>query len=385
MRWINYELISVFLGFFISCTQKQVFTVEGVVKNATDSVLYLENIGVSAIAVLDSVKLKADGKFTFIQERPSIPDFYRLRIANQWINLAIDSTETIAIHANAASGYAKGYNIDGSEDVRKIRTLTLLHLQVSEAYNRFIETLRQHPISQEAYSSEIIKILQPYREIAQEYIYENPASTTAYFALFQQINSLLIFDPYDEKDNRLYSGVATSWDLKYENYPRAKQLHDITVSALQEIRRSKSHRISNIEIKDVISYFEISLPDARGNIINLSDIIQKEKIILLDFTACQARFSPLHNMTLGSLYEKYYDKGLDIFQVSLDADLNFWQNASDNIPWYTVRDPETVYSQTAARYNVEKLPTTFILNRKGEIVLRVEQDAELEKEIKKML
>jgi glutathione peroxidase-family protein len=374
-----------FGGFFISCTQKQVFTVEGVVKNATDSVLYLENIGVSAIAVLDSVKLKADGKFTFTQERPSIPDFYRLRIANQWINLAIDSTETIAVHADAASGYAKGYNIEGSEDVQKIKTLTLLHLQVSEAYNRFIETLQQSPLSQEAYSSEIMKILQPYRETAQEYIYENPASTTAYFALFQQINNLLIFDPYNEKDNRLYSGVATSWDLKYENHPRAKQLHNITVSALQEIRRSKSHRISNIEVKDVISYFEISLPDARGNIINLSDIIPKEKIILLDFTAYQAQFSPLHNMNLGSLYEKYYDKGLDIFQVSLDADLNFWQNASDNIPWYAVRDPETVYSQTAARYNVEKLPTTFIINRKGEIVLRVEQDAELEKEIKKML
>jgi peroxiredoxin len=381
---MNYGLIGLFWGFFISCTQEQSFIVKGVVKNAMDSVLYLENIGISTVVALDSVKLKVDGRFMFNQKRPSIPDFYRLRIANQWINLAIDSTETIEVHADVTSGYAKGYSIEGSEDVRKIRTLTLLHLQVSEAYNRFMETFQQNPLSNEAYSSEIIKILQPYREAAQQYIYENPVSTTAYFALFQQINNLLIFDPYDEKDNRLYSGVATNWDLKYKEHPRAKQLHDITIRALQEIRRNRSPRIGNLEAKN-LSYFEISLPDTRGNIIKLSDIIQKEKIILLDFTAYQTQFSPLHNMILGGLYEKYYDKGLDIFQVSLDEDLNFWQNASDNIPWYAVRDPETVYSQVAAKYNVKELPATFILNRKGEIVSRVEQDAELEKEMKKVL
>jgi hypothetical protein len=50
-----------------------------------------------------------------------------------------------------------------------------------------------------------------------------------------------------------------------------------------------------------------------------------------------------------------------------------------------VRDPETVYSKIAATYNVKELPTTFLLNRKGEVVKRIEQGVDLDMELKKML
>ncbi|MDR2627575.1 MAG: TlpA family protein disulfide reductase, partial [Dysgonamonadaceae bacterium] len=218
-----------------------------------------------------------------------------------------------------------------------------------------------------------------------KYIYENPASTTAYFALLQQINNLLILDPNNKQDNRLYAAVATSWDLKYGDHPRARQLHDITISAMQKIRQQKAPNINLPEAGAALAYFDISLPDVHGTLVKLSDVVKKGNVILLDFTAYQTKFSPGHNMDLGSIYEKYYAKGLEIFQVSLDADLNFWQNVSLNIPWICVRDPETVYSNIAATYNVKELPATFILNRKGEIVKRLQPSTNLDTEINNVL
>ena len=72
------------------CQKEQKFKVEGVISDAEDMVLYLENIGISSVETLDSVKLNRTGKFHFSQLRPEYPDFYRLRLKNQLINLAVD-------------------------------------------------------------------------------------------------------------------------------------------------------------------------------------------------------------------------------------------------------------------------------------------------------
>ena len=77
------------------------FTVTGIVAGADGQTMYMENIGLSDIRLIDSVKLNSSGKFTFKTERPKYPDFYRLRLGRQWINFAIDSTETVTFTADA--------------------------------------------------------------------------------------------------------------------------------------------------------------------------------------------------------------------------------------------------------------------------------------------
>ena len=70
------------------------FTVTGIVAGADGQTMYIENIGLSDIQLIDSVRLNSSGKFTFKIEQPKYPDFYRLRLGRQWINFAIDSTTT---------------------------------------------------------------------------------------------------------------------------------------------------------------------------------------------------------------------------------------------------------------------------------------------------
>lgn len=83
-----------------SCNNKK-FHINGNITEAKDSMLYLENISLNGPVKIDSVKLGEDGTFDFQENAMDsiTPEFYRLRIANQTINLSIDSTETVTVKA----------------------------------------------------------------------------------------------------------------------------------------------------------------------------------------------------------------------------------------------------------------------------------------------
>ncbi|MDR0349670.1 MAG: thioredoxin family protein, partial [Tannerella sp.] len=110
--------------------------------------------------------------------------------------------------------------------------------------------------------------------------------------------------------------------------------------------------------------------------------VSKDKIVILNFTAYQTEWSLALNNILSSLYSEFHDKGLEIYQVSLDSDLHLWKNIASNLEWVCVRDPQTVYSQTAAAYNVRQLPTVFLLNRNGALTKRIEDINTLENVVK---
>ena len=56
-----------------------------------------------------------------------------------------------------------------------------------------------------------------------------------------------------------------------------------------------------------------------------------------------------------------------------------------SLPWDCVRDPQTVYSEVAALYNVKQLPALFLLDKQGNLVKRVDDLLKLEEETKKIL
>ena len=90
-------------------------------------------------------------------------------------------------------------------------------------------------------------------------------------------------------------------------------------------------------------------------------------------------------MTLAEVYPVYHSNGLNIYHVPLDDDLHFWKNAASNLPWTCVRDPQSVYSSVAALYYVRQLPALFLLDKKGNLVKRIEDLKTLEADIKSVL
>ena len=385
MKQISTRLLTV-LGlcmFFLSaCNYSSDFTVKGVVAGADGQLMYLENVGISNVVTLDSIKLAPGGKFKFTEKRPEYPDFYRLRLNNQLINFAVDSTETISFVADAGT-FATSYSVEGSENSKAIKAITLAQLDANQAISRLRKEYEDKMISDTTYRMKVLAAADAYKEVARKYIYSAPMSTAAYFALFQQIDGLLFFDLYDRKDVKAYGAVATSYNHTYPESPRSKHLYNLTLQSMKVLRAQRPVDYSNVETKE-ISFLDIELPDVRGEVVKLSTVAPV-KVVLINFTAYQTEWSPALNMALGELYTKYHDQGLEIYQVSLDSDFHFWRNGASNLPWVTVHDPQSVYSQVAGLYNVKQLPALFILDRKGNLVKRVEDVKKLETDVKAVL
>ncbi len=385
MKQISTRLLTVLglcMFFFLACNNSSDFIVKGVVAGADGQLMYLENVGISNVVTLDSIKLAPGGKFKFTEKRPEYPDFYRLRLNNQLINFAVDSTETISFVADAGT-FATSYSVEGSENSKAIKAITLAQLDANQAISRLRKEYEDKMISDTTYRMKVLAAADAYKEVARKYIYSAPMSTAAYFALFQQIDGLLFFDLYDRKDVKAYGAVATSYNHTYPESPRSKHLYNLTLQSMKVLRAQRPVDYSNVETKE-ISFLDIELPDVRGEVVKLSTVAPG-KVVLINFTAYQTEWSPALNMALGELYTKYHDQELEIYQVSLDSDFHFWRNGASNLPWVTVHDPQSVYSQVAGLYNVKQLPALFILDRKGNLVKRVEDVKKLEADVKAVL
>ncbi len=366
---------------FTACSESE-FTVKGVVSGADGMVMYLENVGVSSVEPLDSIKLTASGKFKFKEPRPKYPEFYRFRLNNQLINFAIDSTETVTFSADAGT-FATSYSVEGSDNSKAIKAITLAQLDANQAIGKLRKEYESKLIPDTSYRAQVLEAADAYKEVARKYIYAAPMSTAAYFALFQQIDGLLLFDLYDKEDSKAYGAVATSYDFYYPESPRAQHLHNLALQSIKVIRQQRVLTEDNVNIQ-VINYLDISLPNIKGEMVSLSSIAEN-KTVLINFTSYQSEWSAPLNMDLADIYLKYQDKGFTIYQVSLDTDTHFWKNISSKLPWICVRDPESVYSQIAALYNVRQLPALFLIDKKGNLVKRIEDLNTLDADVKSAL
>jgi thiol-disulfide isomerase/thioredoxin len=131
---------------------------------------------------------------------------------------------------------------------------------------------------------------------------------------------------------------------------------------------------------------QIKLPTVSGDSITLAS--QKGKVILLDFWASWCMPCRAANKKLVKLYEKYNPQGFEIFGVSLDQEKNDWEKAikKDKVNWLQVNDPRGSWNaKTAADWNISVLPTSFLINKKGDVVAIDPEGKELEKAIKDLL
>lgn len=369
-----------------SCNEKK-FHIDGTITGAADSTLYFENMSLDGAVKIDSAKLSEDGTFAFEGTAPTAPEFYRLRIAGQFINIAVDSTETINIKAQYPQ-MATQYEVSGSEDCQRIKELSLMQSSLQAQVNAIA---RNPELGAQAVADSVSRIVEAYKtRVKTEYIFKAPMKASSYFALFQTIYAggqpVLLFNPRtSEQDIKVFGAVATSWDTFYPNEKRGENLHNIAIEGMKDVRYLRSQQqAEEIEASKVNTsgILDFTLTDNTGAARSLSSL--KGNVVLLDFHLFADQNSMKRIMSLRELYNKYHAQGFQIYQVAIDGDEHFWKTQTAALPWISTRVDDNT-SGVLQMYNVQQVPTFFLLDRSCNVVKRDAQIKDIDAEIKALL
>ncbi len=112
---------------------------------------------------------------------------------------------------------------------------------------------------------------------------------------------------------------------------------------------------------------DFTLDDLQGNEVQLSDVLNENDTVLVDFWAiscapCIASFPKLKE-----LRAKYKQQGFEIVSISIDRTREDWTNGSKDhdLPWINLGELEFWDGEVATMYGVHFIPKSYLIDKEG--------------------
>ena len=157
------------------------------------------------------------------------------------------------------------------------------------------------------------------------------------------------------------------------------------ISGYLELQKIKLEKEKATQIGAIAPNFISRTPE--GENLALNGI--KRKITIIDFWASWCGPCRRENPNVVKVYNKYHDKGLEIIGVSLDRNgqKDKWLKAikDDKLTWHHVSNLQYFQDPIAKMYNINAIPTTFILDKTGKIIAKNLRGVALENKIAELL
>jgi len=334
-----------------SCSNSNGWTVKGIVNNASDGdklALFGFNASAGSWYLIDSIDISSKGAFSYTATQPSpYSDVYSIGYKGKNIFFPIDSVETINITTDA-SHFDKDFDISGSDLAQAMRTVDQLIQQSADRNGA--DGVR---------TDSLLK-----RQLTQTVI-DDGNGLIAYYIISKLVDGHPIFDVNDRKDIRTIGAVANNFMINRPNDPRTAFLEKLYI----DHRPYNAGSGKSVEAQQV-ALFDINLYDAKGMSHSLIEEAAQGNVIVLSFVNYGVDITTPYNIKLHEAYDSLKDKGLTIYQVSVGDNEMVWKQSARNLPWISVFNPSTS-SDVLVKYNVQAVPTTYIINRQGELADRV--------------
>ena len=363
-------LIVTITGFSCNSTKTEI---SGLIRGGEDISLTFERLDVNRTSVLYSVTTGKDGSFN-IKLGLEEPELYILKNEDgALINLLVSPGEKISVNSSYDS-FGSDYTVNGSEESEGIRILveqldqtrkTLDSLQavagsIGDPENPQFELVRN------TYAQAIVK----QKRFTIKYLVEHISSLSSVYALYQKYNEeTLVLNL--ENDLQYFKAVADSLEISYPNSSLTKSLRaDIEQREADFQKEAKLNALLDLVDDEFSGLLDLSIPDRDGHEVALSSL--KGKVSLIAFWASGNSTSIQALLQLQSTYNKYHEKGFEIYAISLDNNRVNWMNAIDfnEFNWINVSELSFPESKAALLYNITELPTTYLINRDGDIVAK---------------
>ncbi|WP_205500774.1 TlpA disulfide reductase family protein [Rufibacter psychrotolerans] len=362
------------LGVLGACQKKGVtsadteksYRITGKINNMTRGNVYLDELGEQAFVPVDTATINQDG--TFVMEGTvNEPAIYKLGFENQEGIMLVVDNQSIEITADSGK-VAQSYTVKGSRDSELIKQLNT----IMQGMQQNVTALNQQ--FQEAATSgnqaEMKRLQDQFMAAQREnqnqlkaFVKANPNSVVSVYTAGNILNLDEHFPFVDS--------MATAFKASLPNSKYTKALEE----RLSKVRSTALGSAAP----------NISLPSPAGPEISLASL--RGKYVLIDFWASWCGPCRQENPNVVRMYNKYKDKGFEIFGVSLDQDRAKWLKAieNDKLTWPHVSDLKGWESSAAALYGVTAIPQTVLLDKEGKIIAKNLRGEALEEKLASLL
>lgn len=383
-----YLLSVIFLIVFASCGEKKPkFEVSGVIKNAENEVLYLEQRTLGEPLLVDSIILDQEGKFKFESGALPYPEFFKLRVGNQNINFVVDSVQQISIKGDLKNNLALNYEVEGSYPSKLMKDVTIDLAQLEITLNNLEVQLKEKKLTESQFAEQANAAIDEFKKKQGSVILNHFKNPIGYYIVNLRLKGSLIYDPFNKKDLTYYRSVATLWSNNYPSSPRTKALEQYVLMVMADMKtlsnqQAMMEKLAEQEITDASDIYTVELPNLNGDLISTRAL--KGRPVILDFSVYNSDYANIHNAVLNNINNKFKNQ-IEIYQVSFDKEPHIWKNYASQFPWICVRDQSGFASPLISKFNVTTFPTTYLLDAKGNIVKRFVSGDNMEKEVQKVI
>lgn len=369
-------------AFIFACNKPNGFVISGKITNAEGKYLYMDELKVASSIPIDSVEIKKDGSFEF-KGKINYPNFFLLRLNEKnFVTLLVDTAEKIRIYGDAAN-FSRDYIVEGSGGsllVQKLNnhlTKTKHKLDSIRSKMYVFRTNENYELQKVRWGQELEDIKRNQIEYSTGFVQKHPFSMSSVLALYQKFDD----SNYVVQDLQSLKVAASALNTVFPKSEHVKALYANTIRLMDE---EKNNKLKDFIAKSGTNSPDITLPNYNGRDIALSSL--RGKIVLIQFWSAKDATSRIQNQALIELYSKYKAKGLEIYQVSVDTDRSFWLNAieQDGLSWINVGDMKGSNS-ALNMYNVQEIPSNYILDREGIIVAKDLKGSSLDQAMNRLI
>ena len=360
----------------LSACQSPKVSLSGRFVGSDADMVYLEYASALEQTIIDSVKLGEDGNFALsIENVTTTPSLYYIIYNNERIPLLLQQGDNVEV--SAAGNVARNYKVEGSEESELLREFNHEYISGVIKLRGIISKIAAGSLSDEerkALSEEYTKTYLDIKRKQMNFIVSHKQNIAAVYALHQRLpNDSYLFN--GDSDVIYYRTVAEAIE---QSYPES---HYLPILRSQVARMSAQSSLLS-QAKEV-NFPEIKMPDMYGQEVALSSL--SGKVILLHFWSVAIGNGNVINAEMKEIYNRYKEQGFEIYQVAIDTSKSDWINAiqEQQLPWISVSDMKGEASTSLGEYNVQRLPSNFLIDREGNIVAKDLVGDKLEAEIKK--
>ncbi len=365
-------------GVVLSACQSSTVKIAGRFVGSNAKTVYLEQVTPYVQTAIDSASLNANGDYRFeVRDVDEQPSLYNIVYDGERIPLFLAGGDRLTV--GAIGSVARNYTVEGSEESELLREFYQAYVGGVQGLDGILKQLDRPELSDDERRAVMREYTAAYHKLKREqlkFIVSNKPSLAAVYALYQRLpGETALFN--GASDVVYYREVAEAVAERYPSSPYVQTLR-------REIERLESLFDLAANITES-SYPEIELPDMYGKKVKLSSL--SGKVILLEFWSAEAGNSNARNADLKRIHERLSPRGFEVYQVAVDTQKPVWINAVQQqaLPWISVSDLHGTASAAARTYNVQKLPTNYLIDREGHIVAKDLYGEELERKVESLL